>query len=87
VAKAPLAPEQENELLCRFLEQEHEAISIVLAGLFERERDVLLVLDPTYTGVTRMASLLGVRRGSTSPRSFWDGNTFLFKESDHVPCI
>ncbi|HEY1349472.1 MAG TPA: PLP-dependent aminotransferase family protein [Ktedonobacteraceae bacterium] len=65
-----------NELLCRFLQHdEHiettpdaimvtngcqEAISIVLTGLFERERDVLLVFDPTYTGVTGMAALLGI---------------------------
>lgn len=65
-----------NELICRFLAQDEgihttpqavmltdgcqEAMTIVLAGLFEREHDVLLVLDPTYTGITGIASVLGV---------------------------
>lgn len=65
-----------NELLCRFLAQDEgidttpptimvtdgcqEAITILLIGLFEREHDVLLVIDPTYTGITGIASVLGI---------------------------
>lgn len=69
-----------NELVCRFLAQDEgihttpesimltdgcqEAMTILLAGLFERERDVLLVLDPTYTGITGIASVLGIEMHS-----------------------
>jgi (S)-3,5-dihydroxyphenylglycine transaminase len=76
-----------NELLCRFLEQdEHihttpdaimvtngcqEAVTVLLAGLFERERDVLLVIDPTYTGITGIASILGIEMCSVP--GTWDG--------------
>jgi (S)-3,5-dihydroxyphenylglycine transaminase len=76
-----------NELLCQFLEQdEHihttpdaimvtngcqEAITVLLAGLFERERDVLLVIDPTYTGITGIASILGIQMYSVP--GTWDG--------------
>jgi (S)-3,5-dihydroxyphenylglycine transaminase len=38
-----------------------EAMAIVLMGLFEAERDVLLVSDPTYVGITGLARLLGIR--------------------------
>lgn len=38
-----------------------EAMAIVIAGLFEPERDILLVSDPTYIGVTGIARILGVR--------------------------
>lgn len=37
-----------------------EALSILLLGLFERDRDVLLVSDPSYIGITGMAHLLGI---------------------------
>lgn len=76
-----------NELLCRFLElDEHihttpaaimvtngcqEAITVLLAGLFERERDVLLVIDPTYTGITGIAAVLGIEMYSVPGN--WDG--------------
>jgi (S)-3,5-dihydroxyphenylglycine transaminase len=65
-----------NELICRFLEVDEqiytkpeaimitdgcqEAMTIAIAGLFEREQDVLMVIDPTYTGITGIASVLGV---------------------------
>ena len=38
-----------------------EAMALVLLGLFDRERDVLLVSDPTYVGMTGLARVLGVR--------------------------
>lgn len=37
-----------------------EAMNVVLAGLFEPGRDVLLVSDPTYIGITGIAAILGV---------------------------
>lgn len=37
-----------------------EAMIIALTGLFDRENDVLLVMDPTYIGITGLATLLGV---------------------------
>jgi len=37
-----------------------EAMSILLAGLFDPARDVLLTVDPTYIGITGMATILGV---------------------------
>jgi (S)-3,5-dihydroxyphenylglycine transaminase len=38
-----------------------EGMAILLAGLFEPARDVLLVSDPTYIGITGLARILGVR--------------------------
>ncbi len=38
-----------------------EAMAIVLTALFEPRRDVLLVSDPTYVGITGLARLLGIR--------------------------
>jgi (S)-3,5-dihydroxyphenylglycine transaminase len=38
-----------------------EAIAIVLAGLFDPVRDVLLTSDPTYIGITGVARLFGIR--------------------------
>jgi (S)-3,5-dihydroxyphenylglycine transaminase len=38
-----------------------EAMTIVMAGLFEPGKDVLLVSDPTYIGITGLATLFGVR--------------------------
>lgn len=65
-----------NELVCRFLQRDEdihtspkaimltdgcqEGMTILLAGLFSRERDVLLVTDPTYIGITGIASVLGI---------------------------
>ncbi len=37
-----------------------EGMAILLAGLFEPERDVLLVSDPTYIGITGLARILGI---------------------------
>lgn len=37
-----------------------EAMAILLASLFEKDRDVLLVSDPTYIGITACAALLDV---------------------------
>jgi (S)-3,5-dihydroxyphenylglycine transaminase len=37
-----------------------EAMAILLAGLFELSRDVLLVSDPTYIGITGLALVLGI---------------------------
>lgn len=37
-----------------------EAMLVVLMGLFEPARDVLLVSDPTYIGITGAARLLGI---------------------------
>lgn len=37
-----------------------EAMVILLAGLFDAARDVLLVSDPTYVGITGMARILGI---------------------------
>lgn len=38
-----------------------EAMTIALLGLFNAERDILLVGDPTYVGITGIARLLRVR--------------------------
>lgn len=37
-----------------------EAMAVLLMGLFEPGRDVLLVSDPTYIGITGLARVLGV---------------------------
>lgn len=37
-----------------------EAMTIALLGLFEKDRDALLVLDPTYFGMTGLALMLGI---------------------------
>lgn len=66
-----------NDLIARHLELDHqisvdpasvmvtcgaqEAMSIVLQGLFDRERDVLLVTDPNYVGMTGACRILGIR--------------------------
>src|SRR5688572_14720867 len=39
----------------------HEAMAIVLLGLFEPGADVLLTSDPTYVGITGLARLFGIR--------------------------
>ena len=65
-----------NDLICRFLENDEginttpeavmitdgcqEGMTILLAGLFDPNRDVLLVTDPAYTGIAGIASVLGV---------------------------
>ncbi len=38
-----------------------EAITICLHGLFDRSKDVLLVTDPTFTGVTGLARMLDIQ--------------------------
>jgi (S)-3,5-dihydroxyphenylglycine transaminase len=38
-----------------------EAMAIILAGLFQPGRDILLVSDPTYIGITGLARILGIR--------------------------
>lgn len=38
-----------------------EALAVLLAGLFDVQQDVLLVSDPTYIGITGLASILGIR--------------------------
>jgi (S)-3,5-dihydroxyphenylglycine transaminase len=37
-----------------------EAMAVVLAGLFVPGRDLLLVADPTYIGITALARILGI---------------------------
>jgi (S)-3,5-dihydroxyphenylglycine transaminase len=37
-----------------------EAMTILLMGLFDPARDVLLVSDPTYIGITGLAAILGI---------------------------
>lgn len=37
-----------------------EAMVVLLLGLFEAERDVLLVSDPTYIGITGLAAIAGI---------------------------
>ena len=37
-----------------------EAMTVLLLGLFEPARDVLLVSDPTYIGITGLAEILGI---------------------------
>jgi len=37
-----------------------EAMTVLLLGLFEPARDVLLVSDPTYIGITGLAGILGI---------------------------
>jgi (S)-3,5-dihydroxyphenylglycine transaminase len=37
-----------------------EAMTIALLGLFKKDRDALLVLDPTYFGMTGLALMLGI---------------------------
>jgi len=65
-----------NDLLARHLEVDlgihaapdaivvtsgcQEGMAILLAGLFDPARDVLLVSDPTYIGITGLARILGV---------------------------
>jgi len=65
-----------NDLIGRFLAQDEgiqvsseaimltdgcqEGMTILLAGLFERGTDVLLVIDPTYTGITGIAAALNI---------------------------
>src|ERR1700730_873349 len=64
-----------NDLVCQFLERDEgihttagaimitdgcqEAMTILLAGLFNPGDDVLIVMDPAYTGITGIASVLG----------------------------
>lgn len=66
-----------NDLIARHLELDHqicvdpasvmvtcgaqEAMAIVLQGLFDRDRDVLLVTDPNYVGMTGACRILGIR--------------------------
>lgn len=38
-----------------------EAMAVILAGLFDAPRDLLLVSDPTYIGITGLAQILGIR--------------------------
>jgi (S)-3,5-dihydroxyphenylglycine transaminase len=38
-----------------------EAMAIVLTGLFDQARDILLVSDPTYIGITGLARLMNIR--------------------------
>ena len=65
-----------NDLVAQFLQKDEqiqasanaimmtdgcqEGMTILLAGLFKRGRDVLLVLDPTYTGITGIAAVLDI---------------------------
>jgi (S)-3,5-dihydroxyphenylglycine transaminase len=65
-----------NELVCRFLAQDErievapsavmitdggqEGMTILAAGLFDPARDVLLTADPTYIGMTGIATILGI---------------------------
>lgn len=37
-----------------------EAMAICIGGLFQREHDVLLASDPTYIGITGLASIMGI---------------------------
>jgi (S)-3,5-dihydroxyphenylglycine transaminase len=37
-----------------------EAMAIILAGLFDASKDILLVSDPTYIGITGLARILGI---------------------------
>jgi (S)-3,5-dihydroxyphenylglycine transaminase len=37
-----------------------EAMTVLLLGLFDPSRDVLLVSDPTYIGITGLAAILGI---------------------------
>jgi len=37
-----------------------EAMAVILTGLFEPSRDILLVSDPTYIGITGLAQILGI---------------------------
>jgi (S)-3,5-dihydroxyphenylglycine transaminase len=39
-----------------------EGMAILAAGLFDLQQDVLLVADPTYNGMTGIASILGVEQ-------------------------
>ena len=65
-----------NDLVCRFLAQDEniqihpealmitngaqEGMAILAAGLFDPAQDVLMVADPTYIGMTGIASILGI---------------------------
>lgn len=65
-----------NELICRFLAQDEqiqaapeavmvtdggqEGMTILAAGLFDPAHDVLLVADPTYIGMTGIATIFGI---------------------------
>ncbi len=65
-----------NDLICRFLAEDEdihttpeaimitdgcqEGMTVLLAGLFKRGRDVLVVIDPTYTGITGISAALDV---------------------------
>lgn len=37
-----------------------EALAVILTGLFDATKDVLLVSDPTYVGITGLARVLGI---------------------------
>jgi len=65
-----------NDLVCQLLERDEqihtsagaivmtdgcqEGMMLLLTGLFQAGRDVLVVIDPTYTGITGIASVLGI---------------------------
>ena len=65
-----------NDLIARYLSKDEnieiapdevmvtngcqEAMTIALLGLFKKDRDILLVLDPTYFGMTGLALMLGI---------------------------
>lgn len=38
-----------------------EAMAVILTGLFDSSKDILLVSDPTYIGITGLARILGIR--------------------------
>lgn len=38
----------------------HEAMALLLLGIFEPSRDILLTSDPTYIGITGLAQVLGI---------------------------
>jgi (S)-3,5-dihydroxyphenylglycine transaminase len=39
-----------------------EGMAILVAGLFDPQQDVLLIADPTYNGMTGIASILGIEQ-------------------------
>ncbi len=67
---------QIHELIARYLEKDEslrtdpraimvtsgcqEAMAVLLMGLFNPEKDVLLVSDPSYIGITGLAQILGI---------------------------
>ena len=63
-----------------------EGMAILLAGLFEAGRDVLLSSDPTYIGITGLARILGIEvEPLSSGENGLDPEVFADRAAGKVP--